>query len=173
MMIDTLSVNVISNPKIFTLGLGEMKVAHSTSVVLSCLGIGSCIAFCVYDSLHKVGGMLHIVLPCNNGKPGENLARYADTGIPLLLREVVKEGGNRSHLAIKIAGGAQMSLAPGLKNVFKTGERNLEEVKMALEREKIPILAADVGGTKGRTVRLFLDTGRVTVKTSGGEDREI
>jgi len=172
-VIEMILQNPIVNQESIVVGLGELKVTHSTAVVLSCLGIGSCIAVCVYDYLYKVGGMSHIVLPHSEGRPGDNLGKYADTSIPLLIEEVIKQGGQRSRLIIKIAGGAQMSLAPGLKNTFKTGERNLEEVKAALTREGIPLTAADIGGNKGRTVRMYLNTGRVTVRTTGGEEREI
>ena len=165
--------NSIVNQESIVVGLGELKVTRSAAVVLSCLGIGSCIAVCVYDYLFKVGGMSHIVLPHCEGRPGDNLGKYADTSIPLLIEEVIKQGGQRSRLTIKIAGGAQMSLAPGLKNVFNTGVRNLEGVKAALTREGIQLAAADVGGDKGRTVRMYLNTGKVTVKTAGGEEREI
>jgi chemotaxis protein CheD len=76
-------------------------------------------------------------------------------------------------LVVKIAGGSQMSLALGLKNTFKTGDRNIEEVKAAIERQGLPLAAADVGGDKGRTVRMYISTGRITVKITGGEEREI
>jgi chemotaxis protein CheD len=163
----------VENQESILVGLGELKVTHSTSVIFSCLGIGSCIAVCVYDNLYKVAGMAHVVLPHCDGRAGDNLGKYADTCVPILIDEVIKQGGHRSRLTIKIAGGAQMSLAPGFKNTFKTGERNLEEVKAAIDRQGLSLAAADVGGNKGRTVRLFVDTGRITVKTTGGDEREI
>jgi chemotaxis protein CheD len=172
-MIETVLRNAVGNQESIVVGLGEMKIIRSTEAILSCIGIGSCIAVCVHDYLSKVGGMGHIVLPHCDGNPGNNLARYADTAVPLLIEEMIKQGGSRSRLVIKIAGGAQMSLAPGLKNTFKTGERNLEEVKAALDKEGLKLVSADVGGNKGRTVRLYLGTGIVTVKTAGGEVREI
>jgi len=172
-MIETIVNNTAVNQESILVGLGELKVTNSASVILSCLGIGSCIAVCVYDHLFKVGGMAHVVLPHCDGKPGDNLGKYADTCVPLLIDEVIKQGGNRSRLTIKIAGGAQMSLALGLKNTFKTGERNLEEVKAALNRQGLSLAAADVGGNKGRTVRMYVNTGRITVKTTGGEERDL
>lgn len=173
MMTETILRNATENQVSIVVGLGEMEISQSPSVVLACIGIGSCIAVCCYDFVSKVGGMAHIVLPHCEGRGGNSLAKYADTGVPLLLDEILRQGGKRSRLTVKIAGGAQMSLAPGLKNTFKTGERNLEEVKAALDREGISLAAAEVGGNKGRTVRMYLDTGRVTVKTAGGEEREI
>jgi chemotaxis protein CheD len=172
-MIETILKSPLDNQESILVGLGELKVTHSPLVVFSCLGIGSCVAVCVYDQFYKVGGMAHVVLPRNEGRPGDNLGKYADTCVPLLVDEVIKQGGTRSRLVVKIAGGSQMSLALGLKNTFKTGDRNIEEVKAAIERQGLPLAAADVGGDKGRTVRMYISTGRITVKITGGEEREI
>jgi chemotaxis protein CheD len=173
MTVETTMRNMVEHQPSIVVGLGEMEVTRLTSAVLSCLGIGSCMVVCVYDGLFKIGGMAHIVLPSHDGKSGDNLIKYADTGVPLLINEVIKQGGNRSRLTIKIAGGAQMSLAPGLINSFKTGERNLEGVKTAIGKEGIPLVAADVGGNKGRTVRMHINTGMVIVKTTGDKERVI
>ena len=90
-MIETLSINQADNQESVLVGLGELKVTRSPSVILACLGIGSCIAVCVYDHLYKVGGMAHVVLPHCEGKPGDNPGKYADTSIPMLIGEVVKQ----------------------------------------------------------------------------------
>ena len=66
-----------------------------------------------------------------------------------------------------------MTVAPGLRDTFKTGERNVAQIKEALEKEKLTLTAADVGGSLGRTVRLYLDTGKVTVKTVNGDAVEL
>lgn len=66
-----------------------------------------------------------------------------------------------------------MTVAAGLRDTFKTGERNLANIKEALEKENLNLAAADVGGNLGRTVRMYLDTGKVTVKTVNGDPREI
>lgn len=155
------------------IGMGEMQVTGSPESVLSCIGLGSCIGVSVYDRVTGVGGMVHVVLPKYDGKDIHNQAKYADTAVPLLLKEIIAQGGTRSHLIIKIAGGSEMSLAPGFENTFKTGERNLSEVALALEREGVRLAAADTGGHKGRTIKLYLSTGKVTVKTVGGVEREI
>ena len=154
-------------------GLGELKVSRDPSVVLTCMGLGSSIAVCAYDRVSKVGGMAHVMLPSSGGKHGTGSAKFADIAIPLLLQEMAKQGGGRSRLIVKLVGGAQLSLAPGLINSFKTAERNVAEVEAALARERIPIAAADTGGNMGRTVRMSLDTGKVLVKSGGGEAKEL
>jgi chemotaxis protein CheD len=159
--------------ELFVVGMGEIVVTASPDAVLSCIGLGSCIAVCAYDRLAKVGGMAHVVLPQYNGLPGSNYAKFADTAVPLLLEEMNKKGGVKSRLIVKIAGGAQMTVAPGLRDTFKTGERNLAQIMLVLQGKKIALAAADTGGNLGRTVRLYVDTGKVTVKTANGIAQEL
>ena len=159
--------------ELFVVGMGELVVTASPEAVLACFGLGSCVAVCIYDNLGKIGGMVHVVLPQNNGLPGSNAAKYADTAIPLLLDEMVKKGSIRNRLIVKIAGGAQMTLAPGLRDTFKTGERNLAQIASVLQRERINLAAADTGGNIGRTVKLYIRTGIVTVKTAKGAAQEL
>ena len=82
-------------------------------------------------------------------------------------------GADKKRFIIKIAGGAQMTVAPGLRDTFKTGEKNLIQILYTLEQEDVGLKAADVGGSLGRTVKLNIDTGTVTVKTVNGIEREI
>lgn len=159
--------------EVYVVGMGEMLIVDSPDAVLSCIGLGSCIAVCAYDAGERIGGMAHIVLPKNYGIPGKSEAKYADTAVPLLLSEMVKKGSIKSRLIVKIAGGAQMTLAPGLRDTFKTGERNVEAIMSVLRRENVTPKAADTGGSVGRTVRMYLKTGRVTVKTAYGVAQEL
>ena len=154
-------------------GMGEIQVRKYPCEILSCLGLGSCIALCAYDPQSKVGGVVHIVLPNSDNKADVVPTKYADTAVPFLLNEMAKQGGARSRIVVKLVGGAQLSLAPGLDSVFKTGERNLIETEKALVKEKIPVVAKDVGGNKGRTIHFFLDTGKISVKSAGTEIKEL
>ena len=163
----------IQEKESYVVGMGELIVSDSPNAVIACIGLGSCIAVCVHDRLAKVGGMVHVVLPQSNGANGGNPAKFADTAVPLLLGEVVKNGGARSRLIVKIAGGAQMTLAPGLRDTFKTGDRNTAQIIEALKRERISLAAADTGGNSGRTVKMYLDTGKITVRTVNGITREL
>jgi chemotaxis protein CheD len=164
---------VTAEREIYVVGMGELVVTDSPHIVLSCFGLGSCIAVCAYDNQHKLGGMAHIVLPKYNGLPGGNLAKFADTAVPLLLDEMIKKGGIRSRLIVKVVGGAQMTLAPGLRDTFKTGERNIAQIMLTLQEENITLAAADTGGNVGRTVKLYVGTGHVTVKTANGVAKEL
>ncbi len=156
------------------IGMGELLVTQNPSAVLTCLGLGSCIGVCIYDPISKAGGMAHIVLPWYSETNGKDpSAKYADTGVRMLIQSMKKLGASTSKLVVKIAGGAQMSMAAGFNGVFKIGEDNLAAVTTTLGREGVRLVGSDTGGNRGRTVRLFVDSGKVTVATAGTEPREL
>ena len=153
-------------------GLGEVKVSGNASVVLACLGLGSCVGISAYDPVARVGGMAHVVLPASDGKEEES-PKYADVAVPLLMRKMRGLGAQQSRMIIKIAGGAQMSKAPGIDAAFKIGERNIQAVRSALALEGVTLAAADTGGNSGRTFRTHLESGKTTVSQAGSNPREL
>ena len=155
------------------IGLGEMRVSSDPSEVLTCLGLGSCIGLAAYDPQSKVAGMVHIVLPSSNGRAGKPSPKYADTAISLLIEEMSKSGASPGRIVVKMVGGAQMSNAPGASALFKTGERNTEATRAALSKEGMRVAAADVGGSHGRTLRLYVETGQTTVTSAGSPAKNI
>ena len=154
-------------------GLGEMKMSRDPEEVLACLGLGSCVAVSVFDRVAKVGAMAHVVLPKSREKSVDRAGRYADVAVPQLLRNISEAGGVDSRLEIFLVGGAQMSLAPGLGTAFKIGEDNVAAVHAALAAEGLKPKAVDTGGNKGRTMRLFIQSGKATVASAGQENREL
>ena len=154
-------------------GLGEVKASQDPEAVLACLGLGSCVAVSVFDPVAKVGAMAHVVLPKSHGKTGERAGRYADVAVPLLLQQVRELGAADSRLRIYLAGGAQMSLAPGLGTAFKIGEDNVSAVIAVLSEEGLKPKAMETGGNKGRTMRLYIESGKATVASAGQENREL
>jgi len=155
-------------------GLGEVHVTNNPSAKLACFGLGSCIAFSVYDSKAKVGGMAHIVLPdSNHTTPDKLSAKFADVAIPLLLQKMSEYGASKSRLVIKIAGGAQMFRLTGCNDTMNIGERNLAMVHKILVQEGLHLAAADTGGNGGRTMWLAVGSGKVTVRTLNREVNEL
>jgi len=115
-----------------------------------------------------------MVLPCGrDGSSNNRSAKYVDTGVPLLIQEMIRQGAMKSRLVIKIAGGANILSVPGLEARLNIGERNLEAVRAAVAKERVSIHSADVGGNLGRTVRLVADTGEVTVRTVGRDSFDL
>lgn len=155
------------------IGMGEIQVVKNQTTVLTCLGLGSCIALCAYDGQAKAAGMIHMVLPRGSGD-GNHSAKYVDSGVPMLIDKMLGAGAARASLVLKIAGGSKMLSVPGGANSrMDIGNRNIEEVRSVITKTGLRLEADDTGGTAGRTVLLFADSGRVTVKKVGGEPIEI
>lgn len=160
-------------PELIRVGMADYKVGKAPDVIIS-YGLGSCIGISLYDPQSKVGGLLHIMLPdSTQSRASENPAKFADTGIPLMLDEVIKLGAVRSRIVAKIAGGAQMFAFANATDIMRVGARNADAVKRILQELKIPLCAEDVGGNYGRTVQIDLETGIYRVKTIDKGDKEI
>jgi len=123
------------------------------------------VGICLWDSAAKVAGMAHIMLPSSSLGKSANDAKFADTAVPLLIEEMKKKGAQKSRIVAKIAGGAQMFSFYSGNDIMKIGERNAEAVKTALKSAGIRLLAEDTGGSYGRTIEFFSDTGRLYVRT--------
>jgi chemotaxis protein CheD len=152
--------------EIITVGVAQLR--YSSSPVILRTILGSCVGICIYDRVKKIGGMAHVLLP-NNLKRGQNLEKYADTAIPLLAKEILKEGARIENLSAKIAGGASMFKFGANVMLGQIGERNIEQTKIELEKLGIPILVEDLGGNLGRVIDFFLEDGRMKVKAGGQE----
>lgn len=156
-------------------GIGELKISRDPLAVLVAYGLGSCVGVCVYDPESRAGGLAHVMLPNSAEAVSQSpLSKFADRAVPMLLEEMAKLGVPRRRLVSKIAGGAQMLVAPGFGgNTFNVGERNIEAVKSALERNRVPLLKADVGGHRGRTLAMHLAVGKILVRTIGETEAEL
>lgn len=160
--------------EIVSVGMGEAFAAKDPTTVLVAYGLGSCVGICLYDPIAKVGGMAHVMLPdSREGKISGASAKFADQAVPLLIKEVLALGASKARLIVKIAGGAQMIVAPGFVDRFNIGERNVTAVSKMLEAHSLKLSSADTGGNMGRTVQLFVHTGQVLVRTAGKDSREL
>ncbi|MBO8137490.1 MAG: chemotaxis protein CheD [Desulfotomaculum sp.] len=154
-------------------GIADYKVAAAPDRLIT-LGLGSCVGLTLYDPRIKVGGLLHIMLPDstqfrNVSKP----AKYADLGIPLMIKELERRGAAASRLQAKLAGGAQMFSGKDDKFILNIGQRNVDMTRKILKAMGIKITAEEVGGNRGRTMILDLANGMVTIRTIGSPIKEI
>ena len=159
--------------ELIRVGMADYKVGCAPATIIS-YGLGSCIGISLYDEQAKVGGLLHIMLPdSTQARPTDNPAKFADTGLPLMLEDVLKLGAKRSRLVAKIAGGAQMIAFANATDIMRVGARNAEAVKKVLKELGIRLLAEDTGANYGRTVSIDLSTGVYKVKTIDKGEKEI
>lgn len=146
-------------------GMADLKTGKAPNELIT--NLGSCIGVCLYSSRNKVGGLLHLML----GHAGESAtrenfkpAKYADTGIPELLRQLkINYSTKENDLVAKIFGGGKI-----LKNVTNDiGLENENVVRKILYDLDIPIKAAQTGGEKGCRINFNLETGIVYCQVFG------
>jgi chemotaxis protein CheD len=137
-------------------------------VLLSTLGLGSCIAIALYDSRTHVAGLAHILLPSEAlARDRDNRAKFAGTAVPLLLERMRAIGARDMYIVAKLAGGASMFTSLLTQGGPAIGERNLIATRIALASHGIRVMGEDVGGGHGRSVFLHGCDGRFEVKSMG------
>jgi len=150
-------------------GIADYKIAREP-VKLITLGLGSCVGVSLFDPVTKLGGLLHVMLPDstqfnNVNKP----AKFADLGIPLIVKEMQSKGASISRLQAKLVGGAQMFSGLDDKMTLNIGQRNADKSRDVLKKMGIRILVEEVGGNRGRTMILDTLTGQVIIRTLGNK----
>lgn len=159
--------------ELIRVGMADYKVGRAPATIIS-YGLGSCIGITLYDSVTKIGGLLHIMLPdSTQARSNENPAKFADTGMDIMLKDVLALGASRQRLVAKIAGGAQMFQFANATDIMRVGQRNADAVKKVLGQLNIRMIAEDTGGNYGRTVQIDLETGNYKIKTIDKGEKEI
>lgn len=144
-------------------GIGEYKMGKD--VLLKAMGLGSCVGVVLYDHSTRMAGIAHVLLP---GGSNDGKTKYAETAITTMLDEMISNGARRKHISAKVAGGAQIFKHMNL-DILKIGDRNIKSVEETLKKEKIEVVATDVGGELGRNVIFNAVDGSLIVKYSNGK----
>jgi chemotaxis protein CheD len=134
--------------------------------MISTIGLGSCVAIVLHDAKAQVGGMAHVLLPNEEmSRDRSNPAKFPTTAVPLLIQEMKRLGASPERIKAKIIGGASMFgnlMPPGGINI---GERNVTAVRDVLAAQNVPIIGEDTGSDYGRSVFLYVLSGRVEVRS--------
>lgn len=159
--------------QIIRVKMADLNLANSPEVLITS-GLGSCVGVVLYDEQKRVGGMSHVMLPDSSAMKNQtNPAKYADTAMNLLLEELLKRGVNQKRLWAKLAGGAQMFSFDSENDLMRIGARNTEAVKKKLKEFGIPIIGEDTGGSHGRTMEFYTETGIVLIRSVKMGDIEL
>jgi len=155
--------------------MGECAASRSAGDVLVSIGLGSCIGLALVDAAVGVGGLAHIMLPeTPKSEVGTAPARYADTAVDLLLERVLSLGAVRRRVEAVLVGGAKMfAFGEDGGSRLDIGARNESSTRQALARCGIPISGGATSGSRGRTIRVVVESGVVTVREAGGRDEAL
>lgn len=139
---------------------GEFFVSAEPMIVYTVLG--SCISACIRDPVAGVGGMNHFMLP----KPKETgsdmwgeTERYGSFAMESLINEILKRGGARSRLEIKLFGAGKI-----YQGQIDVGGQNAAWVAEYLENEGLAVASSDLGDVFPRKIYYFTESGRVMMK---------
>ena len=117
-------------PDLIKVGMAEYKVGRNPDILIT-YGLGSCVGIAIYDPIAKIGGLAHIMLPDSaQARSTDNLAKFADTALPVMVEEIIKLGAYKLNIWAKCAGGAQM---------FKEAEKGAKEINVERTEEALSL----------------------------------
>jgi chemotaxis protein CheD len=142
---------------------GNYYVTPDNEMLMTVLG--SCISACIRDVRAGIGGMNHFMLPVQDSRnhgpedAWNRSARYGNYAMELLINAILKRGGERKNLEVKVFGGGRI-----LRHMQDIGERNITFVREYIRTEGLVLAAEDVGGEHPRKILYFPGTGKVRVR---------
>ena len=81
---------------VIKVGMADLKTGKAPDI-LTTLGLGSCIGIALWDPTTKIGGLAHVMLPDSTKiRNNSNIAKFADTGIAELVRQMEAMGVPRT-----------------------------------------------------------------------------
>lgn len=140
--------------------VGEFYIGVKPTEVSTILG--SCVAVCLYDKVEMIGGMNHYLVPLWNGN-GLQSPKYGDVAIHRLVEGMLNIGCSLNNIEAKIFGGGNVIEGVSQEQMM-VGRKNIIIAQEVLDEYKIPIVAKDVGGTRGRRILLKTDSGKILLK---------
>ncbi len=142
---------------------GQLRAdKKSPRIFQACLA--TCLGVALYDQTHKIGGMIHILLPEPIGSMGERFPeKYASTGIPLLIHHLVSLGSTPETLKATIAGGALVGPISHQDMGLDIGGRSADIAQSILKTFGIEIIKSETGGFFSCTLELNMETGQTAI----------
>lgn len=146
----------------FYLHPGNIFASEEPHIVTTILG--SCVGVCLWDPVHKRGGINHYLLPLWNGD-GLPIPKFGNIAIKRLIEKMEEMGSGKRLLKAKLFGGSAINTneGPG-SGLLNVGKRNIEIARDVLGDEGIPIVGEDTGGPLGRRLLFNTESGKVRMK---------
>jgi chemotaxis protein CheD len=151
----------------YNLNPGEAYVGSGPAVVTTILG--SCVSVTMRHAQSGISAMCHGVLPsCSNEKCRFESCierfKFVECSIKRMLDKFDACGIHRSVIEVKVFGGSDMFGISSEKTRKTVGKQNVSAAQSLLESEGLKISSCDTGGTQGRKIVFFTETGEVFLK---------
>ena len=155
----------IENVDVVRILAGECYVTHCDEMITTVLG--SCVSACIRDTVAGIGGMNHFMLPTEKAERSGNAAAhglnadaaYGGYAMEFLINSILKYGGRRERLEVKIFGGGRI-----IGGIVDIGLENINFIRAYLRTEGLKVVAEDVGGDFPRRMAYFPAAGIVRLK---------
>lgn len=153
---------------------GDYAITGHPDQVIGTL-LGSCVSACIYDPYTGIGGLNHFLLPDVDGAAcgasDSASTRYGIFAMEMLINGIMKQGGSKARMKAKLFGGAHFA---ALSTNIEVGRYNKEFALDFLRREKIEVVASDLGGKSARRIFFNPGTNKVLVRIKDtGNIRQI
>jgi chemotaxis protein CheD len=156
-----------------TLHPGDYYVATEGELISTVLG--SCVSACIRDSRLRIGGMNHFMLPVDRsdgtgawGSTASASTRFGNVAMERLINEILKVGGRRADLEVKLVGGGKV-----LDALTDVGARNIRFVKEYVQAEGFRVVGEDLGDLYPRKVLYDPASGNAQVKRLARSDGHV
>ena len=141
---------------------GQFYITQNPELIMTTLG--SCISACIRDPVTSIGGMNHFMLPVKGNifdDKAQNISgamRYGNWAMEYLINQLLKNGGKRRNLEVKLFG------AGGSFDARSVCDLNIKFITDYIHDENLKLLAKDLGGPNPRTVIYNALTGKILMK---------
>ncbi|MEL6179692.1 MAG: chemotaxis protein CheD [Myxococcota bacterium] len=155
------------------LNLGEVGITSRPADRLKIIGLGSCVAVCMWCPSRRVAAMAHVVFPHAKGDPRGQVqpGYFADTALPLLNDAMARQGCAPEAILVRLVGGA--AVLRGLKPSMDVGARNAEALTTLIHASRMRLGPVDLGGESQRTVELQARDGTLLVRVGNAPQRVL
>lgn len=138
---------------------GDWYVTPNDEMLVTILG--SCVAACIRDPIARVGGMNHFLLPGTENmlSQASDATRYGVFAMETLINAILKQGGNKDRLEVKVFGGGNVT-----NNSARIGSKNAQFIREFLRNENIPIISEDLEGELPRRIHYWPASGKVMMR---------
>lgn len=142
---------------------GQFKVGKAQTSIYKAY-LGTCLGVALYDTSTQVGGMIHILLPAPTGVASAVFSeKYAATGVPLLINDLIKLGANPENIKATIAGGALIGPVTQQDINLDIGGRSMDIAVSILRTSGIRTIKSETGGFFTCTLELDMATGETCI----------
>jgi putative nucleotidyltransferase with HDIG domain len=130
--------------------------------------LGTCVGVAIVDETAGIGGLIHLLLPEPvNTQNVDCPEKYAATGMPMFVEQLVESGARPENMRAVIAGGALVGPLTSCDMNLDIGGRTVDTVMEILRQKKIAVVASETGGFFTCTLELDMQRWQWDIRPAG------